>query len=188
MAALLLVLSAAGPVCAQPPSTPAAPIGSPDARVRCRDAAARRVFEQALAASPTVAQMVAELERASVIVVIETHELRKFLHGEVQVVAATPTVRYLRIRLRVPEVTSVLVSVLGHELRHALEIASMPEVRDGASLARAYRSMGSPALRDGYFETASALETGEAVAREMASFRRSKEAASDEAASSVASR
>ncbi len=146
----------------------AAEIGAPDARVRAANTEARELLVRAAAQAPTVARLVAELETADVVVVIELKRLPKRVNGLVQVAAATPTVRYLRLALNVPNAQKELVALLGHELQHAVEIAGMPEVRDDAALAAAYRKMGNPMRGDGFFETEAALEAGRAVARELA--------------------
>ena len=55
----------------------------------------------------------------------------------------------------------------GHELRHAVEIASTPSVVDGASMAQCYHRIGfnvSPYLER--FDTEDAVECGRRVLRE----------------------
>jgi len=59
------------------------------------------------------------------------------------------------------------MATLGHELRHAVEIAGMPEVRSDAQLASAYARIGWASSGDGFFETDAAVETGQQVAREL---------------------
>jgi hypothetical protein len=144
-----------------------AEVGSPDSRVRAASAEARELLVNAVTKSPTVTNLVGEIELSDIVVVIEFRQLPKRVNGLVQVVTATASVRYLRLALNVPNGRNELMALLGHELRHVVEIAGMPGVRDDASLAEAYRKAGASMLRDGYFETEAALETGRAVAREM---------------------
>ena len=82
--------------------------------------------------------------------------------------------RHVRIRLGIPVADFDLIVVLGHELRHALEFAGMPEVRDSSSLVRAYARVGVPTRRNGYWETDAALEAGRAVARELKDWKKAK--------------
>jgi hypothetical protein len=102
------------------------------------------------------------------VVVVELKRLPKRVNGLVQVAAATPSVRYLRLSLNVPKAEGDLKAVLGHELRHVVEIVGLPEVRDEPSLAAAYRRIGSAARGDGFYETDAALEAGCAAAQELA--------------------
>jgi hypothetical protein len=142
------------------------------ARVRPLDAMARKAIERGMDASPTIARMIVELQQSDLIVGVQACPLPKLVRGDARVVAAGPGVRYVRIRLGIPVADSDLIVVLGHELRHALEFAAMPEVRDAASLVHAYARVGVPVKRNGYWETAAALEAGRVVARELKEYRR----------------
>jgi hypothetical protein len=157
---------------AQQEDPPHGAAAAPGSRVRPLDAAARRVIERAVAVSPTVARMIDELEGTDLIVGVQTCPLPKLVSGDARVVAAAGGVRHVRIRLAIPRATSDLVVVLGHELRHAIEIAAMPGIRDGESLVRAYRQMGATLVRKSYFETDAALEAGRVVAQELRQARR----------------
>jgi hypothetical protein len=136
-------------------------------RVRGGDALAIEVLQSAIRLSPTVARLVAELEATDLIVIIETGRLPERIAGQVRVAAATASVRYLRVTLRIPGSKASLMKTLGHELCHAVEIAHMPQVRDDEGLAASYRRVGIVGERDGYFETESAVKTGLLVAREV---------------------
>jgi len=88
--------------------------------------------------------------------------------GVAYVVAATPSVRYVRVVLRLPNTDRCLMAVLGHELQHAVEIARMPDVRDARSLAAAYGRIGVPMKEKTNFETEAAVKAGKQVAFELA--------------------
>jgi hypothetical protein len=141
---------------------PAAP------RVRGGDVLAIEVLREAIQRSPTVARLVAELDGTDLVVVVVTGRLPDHLTGQVRIAAATPPARYVRLTLRIPGSNASLMKTLGHELCHAVEIARMPDVRDGESLAASYRKVGIAGERDGYFETEAAIATGLLVARELA--------------------
>jgi hypothetical protein len=173
-ALVVLVLTApAAPVPAQTPvaSTGATElkvqVGSPASRGRGLDREARRVLEQAAAASSTVARLVTELERSDLIVGIQLCPLPRKLSGEMRTVTATPEVRHVRIRVNSPNAVPALIAVLGHELRHATELAAAPEVRDTDAQARLFRRIGYERYSGGYFETEAALEVGRMVAAEI---------------------
>ena len=168
--ALVLVLAGPPPSAAQDEAGSAAALAaalSPDSRVRAVDPAARRVLEAAVACSPTVARMVVALQSGDLVIGIETRPMPKKLLGEIRIVAATDRVRYARIGLRVPAGFPELVSVLGHELHHAMELAAAPGVRDLASQRAHYLAAGYAKLQGGYFETEGALEAGRRVASEI---------------------
>jgi hypothetical protein len=141
--------------------------------VRASDPLAADVLQRAAAESPTVANLIAQLDQSDLIVNIVTGRLPDSVNGHTRIAAATPVARYIRVTLRIPGATPRLIATLGHELRHAVEIAGMPDVRDEASLAAEYRRVGTAMAREGFFETAAAVETGRQVARELAQARRS---------------
>lgn len=143
-------------------------VGSPDSRIRCLDRESRRIVALAVTGSPTVTRMVAELEKSDLIVGIQFCPLAKTLLGEARIVTATPDVRHVRIRIKIPNSTDALISVLGHELQHALELAAAPDVRSADAQADLYRRIGYERHSGGYFETQAALDAGRAVAAEIA--------------------
>jgi hypothetical protein len=164
-----VALLVAGAASAQPaPEEAATPAAATIPRVRASDPLAADVLRRAVLGSPTVAGLVAQLDQSDLIVNIVTGPLPDSLNGYTRVTAATSAVRYLRVTLRIPGATPRLIATLGHELRHAVEIAGMPDVRCDASLAAAYRRVGVSMARDGMFETDAAVAVGRTVARELA--------------------
>jgi hypothetical protein len=166
-AAIVLMAAAVEGAAAQEPRDLRAGVFSAVSRVRCLDVGARRLLETALKASPTVARQVAELQSTNLIVGIETTTDRR-TRGEVRIIGATAGTRLLRIRIRVPGAPRALVSVLGHELQHVLEIAAEPGVRDAATLRAYYLRIGYERVSGGLYESESALEAGRRVASELA--------------------
>jgi hypothetical protein len=157
---------AAAPAAAQDHGEPQLAVFSAASRVRCLDSEARRLLATALEASPTVARQVASLQSTDLIVGIETTAERK-TRGDVRILGATPETRLVRIRIRIPGARTALVSVLGHELQHALEIAAEPAVRDAATLRAHYLRIGYERAGGGLYETEAALEAGRRVAAEL---------------------
>ncbi len=150
-----------GAAFAQPMNDEAAAPGAANVpRVRASDRLAAELLQQAAAASPTVAGLIAQLDQSDLIVNVVTGPLSESINGHTRIAAATPSVRYLRVTLRIPGATPRLIATLGHELRHAVEIAAMPDVRNEASLAAAYRKVGTAMSGDGFFETDAAVEGG----------------------------
>ncbi|MCU0250041.1 MAG: hypothetical protein MUE61_07525 [Vicinamibacterales bacterium] len=158
----------AGIASAQPSASESvAPLAAVVHRVRASDPLAAEVLRRAAVESETVARLIAQLERSDLVVNIVTGRIAGPFNGHTRVAASTPAVRYVRVSLRIPAATPRLMATLGHELRHAVEIAGMPEVRSDAQLASAYARIGWPSSGDGFFETDAAVETGQQVAREL---------------------
>lgn len=123
-------------------------------RLRAADDTAASLLRIGIARSATFRQIAAELERSDVVVYVQARPMR--LPGQLQFVAARGGLRYVRVSVRTPAVDAVLVAWLGHELYHALEIASAPEVVDEASLIQYYERIGS------VYRSAAVIETGRA--------------------------
>jgi hypothetical protein len=79
-------------------------------------------------------------------------------------------VRYVLIRLKNPQVRHIAISLLAHELRHAVEIADTPAIVNEESMAREYARMGGRRRTNGSaitFDTASAVDIGRRVLDEI---------------------
>lgn len=171
-AGLLMLAVVASGAAAQDRSGPAAFVLSPDSRVRCLDREARRLMEAAVADSPTVARLVTVLQSTDLVVGIEAHAFKKkSVKGDARVIAASPGVRHLRIRVGIPGTQADLIAVLGHELQHAVEIADAPDVRDPVTLRAHYLRIGHEPMGRGYYETDAAVEVGRRVSAEVAGSR-----------------
>jgi len=140
-------------------------------RVRTDSRYLRLVIASGIERSPTFRRIVDRLERSDLIVEVQCgYFTRSNLAGRTVLLAAQPGVRYVLVEISCGSVPAV--HMLGHELRHALEIADTPWVVDGPTLARLYQGIGFPtcgpaSLKDGEFETAAALEAGERVHHEL---------------------
>lgn len=113
-------------------------------------------FDRGLQRSATFRALVAALERRDLIVHITTsRDLPLSLTGMTRFVADRSGTRYIRIELAASLSPSVRVSVLGHELQHALEIADSGARTMEAVLAF-YQAGGRKAatISDGWETTA----------------------------------
>ncbi len=164
----ILLAAMAVPIRAGARDSDAPTLLSPDAHVRAVDRETHRLLEGAVACSPTVSRMVTALQASDLIVTIEMRPMQKIALGDVRIVAATRETRYLRLGLKVPNGHRELLSLLGHELQHAIEVAGAPQVRDAPTLRAYYQRIGWAEVGDGYFETEAALEAGRVVARDVA--------------------
>jgi hypothetical protein len=122
--------------------------------------------------SPTISAIVDQLEASDLIVEVQCGLFKSSRQaGRTVLLSARPSVRYVLIELACPMVEAAALEILGHELRHALEIASAPWVVDEASVEKLYTQIGySNCVKTGgfsEFETADAIEAGERVHHEL---------------------
>jgi hypothetical protein len=163
---VVLITHASRPAGAQT-LTPRAVGSAPGAsRVRSVHADALALIAEGIARSPTLARLIAEIDRSDVLVSVE---LSSFLPsaGELTFVGGTSAFRYVRIRVRIPGARLDTIAALGHELQHACELAAAPSVRDSAGMRRLYQELGQGDWRGEHFETRSAQDVGFRVRDEV---------------------
>jgi hypothetical protein len=139
-------------------------------RTRGADDKARQFLAAALSASPTVRQLVIALEHTEVIVIVELCMVLPPSLGDTRLVSASPGVRHLRVRVATAATRRQQVAALGHELQHAVEIASAPEVRDTDTLQRLYERIGFSHWKravGGGWETRAAIQIERVVSSEV---------------------
>ena len=135
------VLAAAVVLIASVPSARAE--HAPRAHVRTWDVPAQRLVRYALRQSLLTRQLADRLQRSDVFVYVGYDcELPDSLMGRLSFMAFAPGVRYVSVHLSCKAPLLVQLAALGHELRHAVEIAEDPSVVDDASLLDSYRRIG----------------------------------------------
>jgi len=75
-------------------------------------------------------------------------------------------------RLEKRSLSSYEIAAIGHELRHAVEVLSDPDVVDHSSLYYFYKRNRERAGMAAAFETQAATDAGEAIANEVRQFQR----------------
>lgn len=126
----------------------AAPGAAGTLHVRGYDKTSAYLLARARLLSPTVERLVATLQTSDVIVAVKTGCLR--VPGQLQLVGAASTVRYLCITLNGPGPEAELIAALAHELQHAVEVAAAREVTDDTWMARYYETHGQRSRRGAY--------------------------------------
>jgi hypothetical protein len=134
---------------------------------------ASRLVAQALRDSETVRSLVRQLEATDVIVQVELRSGTHTKTGFLRFVGATANSRYLLITIETRLLHRDRIKWLGHELYHALEVATHPEVRDQASYHALYQRIGRR-TQSGGIETDGAVAAGEAVYAELISRSRTR--------------
>jgi hypothetical protein len=131
---------------------------------------AEQLLAEARRLSPTVRRLLAELEASDLFVYVEFRIPRSIRTGQLALVGAGVGVRYLKIEIFGVDYVKANIPWLAHELQHAVEIASAPEVTDNAVVRRLYERIGRPS-RSGQdsFETAAAIKVRNQVLAELAS-------------------
>lgn len=159
--AVLALCGTAGAGQAASPVKPHAPL----ARLRAGDLKAAALLAAGTAQSETFRGLVDAIEHSDLVVYVDTRPLR--LPGQLQLLAATPVCRHLRVSVRIPGLDTDLIAWLAHELRHAVELAGAPEVTDQASLRRFYQRIGAGGRHDDAVESFAAQETWTKVLYEV---------------------
>jgi hypothetical protein len=161
----------AAPASVLAPLTPAqvhAVMTSPIRHVRGVGSAMTNVIAEGLRRSGTFAQLVLALNRSDVIVYIEAGRgLPSTISGRLLLAAGPDGQRYLRIQVSGHPRSNELIALVGHELRHALEVAESPEVRDERTLIALYERIGHPMGGKHRYDTTAAQDAGRQVRIEL---------------------
>ena len=168
------VLSLAPPT--DPPVAPGGPVPyatlleDPFRRVRTTDRFIQSMLAQGMKRSVTFGDLVAAVNASDVIVYIQrVNKLPPTIAGQLMIVPVANGQRYLRIQVldRLPPDDTI--ALIGHELRHALEVAASPDVHDQAGLTALYKRIGEPGGLAHSFDTRAAQNTGRRVRLELVS-------------------
>jgi len=140
--------------------------------VRTMDKRLRSVIDEGLARSAAFRGLVARLDGSDVIVYIEPEcPMSSRLFGRLTLLGSGGDRRYVNVRISCMLTVTQQIAALGHELRHAVEIADAPAVVDNASLAAEYRRIGfaSHVVRSGAgYESRTAIDAAHQVWAELA--------------------
>jgi len=139
--------------------------------VRSIDRRLRTEIDEGLARSAYFRGLVARLDASDVIVYVESEcTMSKRIFGRLVFMGAGGGRRYVQVRIACMLNDQEQIAALGHELRHAVEIADAPAVVDLASLAAEYRRIGFPSHgvpRGAGFESHAAIDAAQAVWAEL---------------------
>jgi len=137
-------------------------------RVRAADNHIKRLLEEGVKRSVTFGDLVAAVNASDVIVYIQrVDRLGPTIAGQLMIVPVPNAQRYLRIQVLDHLSPEETISLIGHELRHALEVAAAPDVRDQQGLIELYERIGERGGMVHTFDTRAAQNTGRRVRREL---------------------
>jgi hypothetical protein len=155
------VLSIAAPAFAQAPAVP---------HVRAHAEVAALVADAARQ-SPTIQGLIDQLQTLDVTVYVRRQRFpQSELEGRTGLLSTVGTHRYLVIELACGRAQVSEMATLGHELFHAVEIASDPSIVDRRALAAFYTRIGfqtDNSTGGQAFETNGASRVGRQVRREL---------------------
>ena len=140
--------------------------------VRIADPELRRLFDAGLVASPTLRALLLRLDSSDVVAYIRLEEPRRDgIDGSLQFVSAAAGMRYLLIRVVRMPTRGRQLALIAHELQHAVEVATAPQIVDLQTFTQEYERIGQASHyrrhRVRSFETHAALATGERVLKEL---------------------
>jgi hypothetical protein len=75
--------------------------------------------------------------------------------------------RYLRVQVALAMNPDEMISIIAHELRHAIEIADAPDVRNETGLVKLYERIGRKSGLPHCYETQAAQDAARHVRREL---------------------
>ena len=146
---------------------------NPPSRVRSTDATILELLREGRERSSTFSMLIDAVDRSRGIVYVEFGDcVFGRLHGcMLPFIAPTGGDRYLRI-IVTPDKNrrnrDQLLALIGHELRHAIEVIEHEEVIDVATMELLYRRIGIPITgRVGGYETSAARVAENAVLSEL---------------------
>jgi len=129
------------------------------------------LIEAGILGSATFRGLIETLNESDVIVYIKLNRTRQALGGYLShTIVAQGHYRYLSIGAEIAGSRRRLVSLLAHELQHAVEVARAPEARDSESLERLFSGLAVKFGCGGTscFETQAAKDVEHSVHREFA--------------------
>ena len=140
--------------------------------VRTINSRLRTEIAEGLARSSLFRHLVARLDASDVIVYVEPQcPMSSRIFGRLTFMASGGGRRYVNVRISCALNDDEQIAALGHELRHAVEIADAPSVTTIASLSDEYERIGFPShgVPPGTgFETRAAIEAARQVWAELA--------------------
>jgi hypothetical protein len=146
--------------------------GPHDDRIRTLDPRLAELVQEGIARSGTFSDLVQQLTRGDVVVYVRYDPLPAGVHGSLSFLSRAAGVRYVLVSLTADLDTPRSIVVLGHELRHAVEVVDQPSIVDTATFAAAYEQVTYRRrhLANGGvgLDTIAAVEAGVQIWKEMA--------------------
>lgn len=138
-------------------------------RVRALDELAAELLADGRRRSETLTQLLTTLQRTNVIVYIQTTmNLPVGCDGALQFMSAAGGLRYVRASIDATKTRDVMISMIAHELQHALELAGARDVRSADAFRALFRKADMSRPLSSWVDSAEARDVGKRVRRELA--------------------
>ena len=111
---------------------------SHDDRLRTLDQRIEELLHEGAARSETFRALVQRLAGGDVVVYLRHEELPAGLHGRLSFLTSTAGTRYVLVALTADLDALRAIVVLGHELRHAVEVLEQPQIVDERTFVAPY--------------------------------------------------
>ena len=138
----------------------------PLVHVRPASPAARLLIDESARHSPTVRELIDQIDRSDVIVYVQMTASNQVASAATTFVTSTVGQRYLRILIHAGTPVWNRSQLLAHELQHVIEIASQPEVTSNDGIRGLYERIGHASGKDKY-ETGAARQIEAKVRAEI---------------------
>lgn len=155
---------------AQSPAADAAeePVAANAPRVRALDELAAELIADGVRRSATLSQLVSVLQRTDVIVYVHTTvDLPIGCDGTLRFMTAAGGLRYVRASVDATKPRNLMISMIAHELQHALELAGAPDVRSRDGFRALFRKGNMDRPLSWWNDSAEARDVGRRVRREL---------------------
>jgi hypothetical protein len=140
------------------------------AHVRPLTADARALVTAGGGRSASIRELIDRLEVSDLVVYVDVRWFSETRSGRLAFVGSAAGSRYVIIQIACGQIGSDQLVALGHELRHAVEVADAGEVVDRQTFSRLYQRLGVDVGGIGgnrQFETRAAIDAGRRVRHEL---------------------
>ncbi len=147
---------------------PAAPTSPGAGGVVTSTAWVNTLLRDGVLRSPTFAGITSQLQELDVVATVEPAlQIKSGLSGYTMFITRTPLRRYVRIYFDPRLQRCQQIAIIGHELRHALEVALHPQVVNQATMKAMYQEHGHG--EGDRWDTEGAIQAGKIILRELTS-------------------
>jgi hypothetical protein len=150
----------------------AQPSAAQDAtHVRSVDPVISRLIERGIARSPTFHDLVSAINASDSYVYVKKGDCGPGIQACFIAVSDAGSERFLWVKVNSRKIDDGLVSLIGHELRHTLEVIEQPAVRSNGAVYFLYGRIGTHSTV-GTIETRAAVEAGWKIREELRAYER----------------